>query len=165
MNKEKIIVSACLVGIDCKYNGKNNKDENVIKYLKNKEYITICPECFGGLSTPRVPSEIEYGKSGEDLVDKVEKSTNNEFKKNDYAKVYSKEGVDVTEEFLLGAQKALEIALDNRVSKAILKESSPSCGVNTIYTGKFDGDKKQGQGVTTALFKKHNIMVISEKDL
>lgn len=165
MAKEKVIVSACLLGIDCKYNGKNNENKKVLEYLKDKDYITVCPECLGGLSTPRVPSEIEYGKSGEDIVDKVEKSTNNEFEKNDYAKVYSKEGLDVTEEFILGAEKALEITLSNKISKAILKESSPSCGVNSIYNGNFDGNKKKGQGVTAALFRKHNIKVMSEKDI
>ncbi|WP_437130990.1 DUF523 domain-containing protein [Peptostreptococcus russellii] len=165
MNKEKILVSACLLGTNCKYNGKNNRNEKLIEYLKDKEYISICPETFGGMSTPRLPSEIECGKSGEDVIKKVEKSINNELERNDYAKVYSEEGGDVTGEFLIGAQKALDIALENGVSKAILKESSPSCGVNCIYAGKFDGNKKKGQGVTTALFRKYKIEVISEKDL
>lgn len=154
MSNKKIAVSACLMGIDCKYNGKNNRNEKILDYVKDMEYITICPECYGGLTTPRVPSEIEEGKSGEDYI-----------KNREDFHVYSKEGVDVTEEFVKGAEMALEKLQKNGVTKAIMKESSPSCGVNKIYTGRFDGTKKEGMGVTAALFKENGIEMLSEKDI
>lgn len=168
MKKEKIAVSACLVGINCKYNGKNNYNEKVMEYLKDKEWISICPECYGGLSTPRIPSEIEEGKDGIDVVKneiidgKIRKTKSGEERK---AKVFSKEGKDVTEEFINGAVQSLEKLKANGVKKAILKESSPSCGVNTIYNGKFNGTKKEGCGVSTALFRTEGIEVISEKNI
>ena len=85
------------MGIDCKYNGKNNRNEKILDYVKDMECITICPECYGGLTTPRVPSEIEEGKSGEDYI-----------KNREDFHVYSKEGVDVTEEFVKGAKSPLK---------------------------------------------------------
>ena len=81
------------------------------------------------------------------------------------AKVYSKDGKDVTAEYLKGAKMSLDIALENEVGLAILKESSPSCGSSLIHDGNFVGNKKPGQGVTVALLKKHGIKTISEKDL
>lgn len=135
MKKEKIAVSACLLGINCKYNGENNRNEKILEYIENMDYIAICPETYGGLSTPRLPSEIEIGKSGVDFI-----------KDRENFHVYSKEGIDVTEEFVKGAEKALEKLKKNNIKKAIMKESSPSCGVNKIYTGKFDGSKKMEWG-------------------
>lgn len=154
MKKKKIGVSACLLGIDCKYNGKNNKNESVLEYVKDMECIEICPESYGGLPTPRVPSEIEEGKSGEDFI-----------KDKENFHVYSKEAVDVTDEFIRGAKIALEKLKSKGVEEVIMKESSPSCGVNKIYTGKFDGGKKNGMGVTAALFKENGIKMLSEKDI
>ena len=161
MSVEKVAVSACLLGENCKYNGGNNRDEKVIKYLEGKEYITVCPECYGGLSTPRVPSEIEEGYDGADVVKGCIFSDG----EKEGAHVYSREGVDVTSEFLKGAQKALEEIRNFGAKKAILKESSPSCGVHKIYTGRFDGTKKEGSGVSAALFRNFGIELISEKDL
>lgn len=154
MKKEKIAVSACLLGINCKYNGKNNRNENILEYVKDMECIAICPESYGGLSTPRAPSEIEIGKSGTDFIEERENFH-----------VYSKEGVDLTYEFVKGAEIALEKVKKNNIKRAIMKESSPSCGVNKIYTGKFDGSKKSGMGVTAALFKENGIKMLSEKDI
>lgn len=154
MKNKKIGVSACLLGIDCKYNGKNNKNESVLEYVKDMECIEICPESYGGLPTPRVPSEIEEGKSGEDFI-----------KDKENFHVYSKEAVDVTDEFIRGAKIALEKLKSNGVEEVIMKESSPSCGVNKIYAGKFDGSKKNGMGVTAALFKENGIKMLSEKDI
>ena len=135
-----IMVSACLVGKNCKYNGGNNYNEKVCKYLVNKEYITVCPECDGGLAIPRDPSEILRGR------------------------VYSKGGRDVTKEFMLGAQKTLEKALKHDVTLAILKQSSPSCGSGSIYDGSFTNKKISGDGMTAALLKKHGIKILTEKD-
>ena len=140
-----ILVSACLLGINCKYNGKNNKNENVIDYLKDKQYIIACPEQLGGLSTPRNPSEI--------------------IKVNKDEVVKSNTGLDVTYNFTKGANECLNIAKIYGCAEAILKEGSPSCGSNYIYDGTFSGNKIQGQGVTTSLLRKHGIKVISENEV
>lgn len=146
-----MIVSACLVGVNCKYNGENNSNEIVEKFLKDKEFIIICPEQLGGLTTPRNPSEIIY-KDGFEVL-----------KGN--SKVISCDNVDVTDNFVKGAKEALKIAQMYNCKKALLKEGSPSCGCNLIYDGTFTGKKKSGMGVTSALFTENNIDVFSEKEL
>ena len=140
-----IIVSACLVGINCKYNGDNNDNDKVKEYLKDKEYIIICPEQLGGLTTPRNPSEI-ININGE-------------------RKVFTCDSIDVTKNFINGAKESLKIAKIYNCKKALLKEGSPSCGCNFIYDGTFSGKKIPGQGITTTLFKENNIEVFSEKEL
>jgi len=144
-----ILVSACLLGIDCKYNGSNNKNENVLKYLQGKEYVIACPEQLGGLTTPRNPSEIV--KIGENEV-------------NEY-KLLSNEGKDVSDNFIKGAEETLKIAKIFNCTQAILKEGSPSCGSSFIYDGSFTGKKISGQGVTTDLLRKNNIKVINENQV
>lgn len=146
-----IIVSACLIGINCKYDGNNNKNNKVIEYLKDKEYIVICPEQLGGMSTPRPPSEI----TNLDGYDVISQNSN----------VISIEGIDVTEKFKKGAKESLKIANLYGCKEAILKEGSPSCGSSYIYDGSFCGNKKVGVGVTTALFRLNNINVISENEI
>lgn len=146
-----IVVSACLVGENCKYSGGNNKNETVLEYLKDKEYITICPECSGGLSTPREPAEI-IGGEGKDVIEGK-------------CEVVSRIGVNVTKEYMKGAQISLEEAKKYYVELVILKEGSPSCGVNKIHNGEFKGIKIDGKGVTAALFEKNGIKIISEKYL
>lgn len=135
-----ICVSKCLLGYNCRYDGKNKRNEAVIEYLKDKEYVMVCPECLGGLTTPRCPSEIKEDK------------------------VYSKLGKDVTYEFELGAQKALEIAKKHGCKQAIFQENSPSCGSHFIYDGTFSGNKIEGMGVSTKLFTKNGIEVISSAE-
>ena len=152
INKGPVLVSACLLGIKCKYNGGDNKNEKVLKFLEGRDYIKICPESMGGLESPRLPSEVEADYDGIDVVE-------------GRAKVYGKDGRDLTEEFLKGAQISLDQAKKHQVSLAILKESSPSCGGNKIYTGRFEGQKKEGQGVTAALLGKNGIRVLTEEDL
>ena len=139
--KEKILVSACLLGINCKYDGTNNLNEKVLDYIKDKEVIPICPEILGGLSTPRPPSEI--------ILDKV---VNNEQK-------------DVTKEYRKGAEESLKLAKLFKVKKALLKAKSPSCGCGKIYDGTFTKTLIDGDGITTQLFKENNIEVITEIDL
>lgn len=146
-----IAVSACLLGINCKYNGNNNKNDKVIKYLKDKDYILICPEQLGGLSTPRNPSEIVTG-NGYDVINKD-------------SNIIDSTGKDVTNEFINGANECLKIAKMYDCKKAILKEGSPSCGSNFIYDGTFSGKKICGVGTTTALFRNNKIEVISEEDI
>ena len=141
MEKENIIVSACLLGENCKYNGKNNYCQKVVDLKGKYNLITICPEVDGGLPIPRIPSEIV----------------------ND--KVINEAGIDVTNEYNLGAKKALDKALENNVKKAILKAKSPSCGCGYIYDGSFTHTLIKGDGVTTKLFKENNIKVLTEEDL
>lgn len=148
----KLLVSACLLGVKCKYNGCDNKNNKVIEYLKDREYIKICPESMGGLKSPRLPSEIEYGYDGKDVIE-------------GRAKVFSQDGSDLTKEFLNGAKVCLDLAKKYDVGLAILKESSPSCGGSKIYTGNFEDKKKSGQGVTSCLLKINGIRVLSEEDI
>ena len=105
----KIMVSACLLGENCKYNGGNNRNEKVLEYIKGHEVIPVCPEVMGGLPTPRVPAEIV----------------------NDI--VTNKEGIKVDTEFRKGAGMALEIAKENQVDLVILQSRSPSCGRDRGY--------------------------------
>lgn len=149
-----IIVSACLLGENCKYSGGNNKSENVIKYLEDKEYILVCPEQLGGLSTPRNPSEIiTYGnKDGNDVL-------------SGCTKVLSNKGIDVTKNFIQGAEETLKIAKEHNAKTAILKAGSPSCGYKKIYDGTFLGNKIRGMGVTAAILNKENIALLDEDDI
>lgn len=137
----KILVSACLLGDNCKYNGGNNYSCDVVDYVKDKECVKVCPECMGGLSTPRVPSEIVGNK------------------------VINKNGLDVTYEYQKGAKETLKIALDEKVDLAILKSNSPSCGCGKIYDGTFSKRLVDGDGITTKLLKEHDIKIITENEL
>lgn len=137
--KEKILVSACLLGTNCKYSGGNNYSEEVMEYLKDYEIIPICPEQLGGLPTPRPASEI--------IGDKV----------------INNEGTDVTSNYQKGAEEALKIAKLLGIKKALLKAKSPSCGNGKIYDGTFSGTLIDGDGITTKLLKENNIEVITIK--
>lgn len=141
--KEKILISACLLGVDCKYSGGNNRipDEKLERLKTEYELIPLCPEAYGGMTTPRAPSE----RVGD--------------------KVVSKCGSDVTEQYKKGAEAALYLAKLFDVKLAILKENSPSCGSGTIYDGTFTGTLVPGDGVTAELLKKHGIAVIGESKL
>lgn len=137
----KILVSACLLGKNCKYNGGNNLNQGVLDFVEGHEVIGVCPEQLGGLSTPRLPAEI---------VDGV---------------VTNKEGVSVDAEFRKGAQAALAAALENKVDLAILQSRSPSCGVKEIYDGSFSGKKIKGQGVFAKLLSARGIKVLDAEDV
>ena len=139
--KTKIIVSACLLGENCKYNGGNNKCDDVIALAEKFEIIPVCPECFGGLPIPRVPSEIKDGR------------------------VYSKTGEDLTEAFLSGAEQTLYIAKEANAPCAMLKENSPSCGFGKIYDGTFSGNKIDGNGITAQLLYDNEIQVFGESQV
>lgn len=144
-----IVISACLGGIACRYDGNDNLVSQIEELLQREDTILVCPEVLGGLPTPRPSAEI-IGGNGDDVLDGK-------------AKVMTKEGQDVTEAFVRGAYKALEQIKDLNPEYIILKERSPSCGSSTIYTGEFNGNKQTGYGVTTALFKRHGFKVISEE--
>ena len=137
----KILVSACLLGKNCKYNGGNNLNQGVLGFIEGHEVIGVCPEQLGGLSTPRLPAEMVEGI------------------------VTNKEGISVDNEFRKGAQEALAVALENKVDLAILQSRSPSCGVKEIYDGSFSGKKIKGQGVFARLLTKYGIKVLDAEDI
>ena len=137
----KVAVSACLVGKNTKYNGKNNYNEAVMKYLQDKEYITICPEVAGGLPTPRVPSERVKDK------------------------VINKIGEDVTINFVNGAQIELDKLLKENIKIIIVKEKSPSCGYKQIYDGTLSNQLTDGNGVFVDLALKQGFTIYTEKDI
>ncbi len=137
-----ILVSACLLGEPCRYDGKSKPSDKVIVLKKKHNLIAACPECEGGLCTPRVPCEIVDGR------------------------LISKTGVDCTAEYNKGAQIALERCLENNISCAILKKKSPSCSNDGVYDGSFTGKIVEGkQGVTAELLMKHNIKVYNEEQV
>ena len=136
--KEKLLVSACLLGENCKYNGGNNYTPEIEKLKERFELLPVCPETFGGLQSPREPSE----RVGD--------------------KVLSRSGEDVTEAFRRGAEKTLEIALAQGVTRAVLKERSPSCGSGMIYDGSFSGTVVSGDGAAAELLKRHGVAVFGE---
>ena len=138
---KNILVSACLLGKPCRYDGKSKPCERVIALSKTYNLIPICPEVMGGLPTPRTPSEI----CGE--------------------RVLMKDGRNVTENYNSGARKALEIARENACTVAILKEKSPSCGRGLIHNGLFDGGLVEGDGITTQLLKQNGICVLGESEI
>ena len=146
-----ILVSACLLGKNVKYNGTHNYNQAVIDFLKDKAYLPICPECAGGLAIPRLPSEIQGG-TGADVLAGT-------------ASVVNQEGVPVTEAFLKGAKSLESLLKQYNVTMAILKENSPSCGVSAVYDGTFTKKKLPGMGVTAALLHAHGIPIYSEKNL
>ena len=146
-----ILISACLLGRNVKYSGGNNLCPWLAKYYNTADFIAICPECFGVLPIPRPPAEIQGG-SGEDVL-------------NGNAKVTDKDGKDVTQNFINGAQKALAYAKKHNANYAILKARSPSCGCGMIYDGTFSGGKKAGNGVTAALFLQNGIKVYTEETI
>ncbi|MCH5583828.1 DUF523 domain-containing protein [Shimazuella sp. AN120528] len=143
------LVSACLMGVHCRFDGKHSLDTEVQKLVKEGKAVPVCPEQMGGLSTPRLPAEI-VGGDGEDVLDGK-------------AKVITIEGEDVTDAFIRGAEEALRVAKSVGATEAILKERSPSCGSCVIYDGTFQGKKQAGNGVTAALLKRNGISVSSEE--
>lgn len=145
------LVSACLLGVNCRYDGKNALDSKLLELLKGDQIIPICPEQLGGLQTPREPAWI-VGGEGTDVLRGV-------------AKVISRSGRDVTENFRRGAEEALRLAELFGAKCAILKSKSPSCGCGGIREP-FSFDKlKRGDGVTAAILKKNGIKVVSEENL
>lgn len=135
------IVSACLCGINCKYNGGNNFNPKLYKEMMEGKLFPVCPEVLGGLGTPRIPCEIKGGR------------------------VINREGHDVTESFIEGARKTLEIARMMGAKKAILKQRSPSCGSGMIYDGSFSGKVIEGYGITARMLKENGIDVVSEEEV
>ena len=135
-----ILVSACLLGVPCRYDGAGKADERVLALTKTRRLIPVCPEQLGGLSTPRPPAE----RTG--------------------SRVITRDGADVTAAFVRGAEETLRLARLFGCRTAILKSNSPSCGSGRIYDGSFSGRLDSGDGVTAALFKQNGIAVSLESD-
>ncbi len=136
-----ILISACLLGVNCRYNATGKAVPELEELMKKHTLIPVCPEQLGGLSTPRSPAEI----------------------KGDF--VFGKDGIDVTEEFLKGAKETLKIAKLYNCKYAILKERSPSCGNKKIYDGTFSKTIIDGDGVTAKLLKQNGITVFGESEI
>lgn len=146
-----ILVSACLLGCKTKYNGGSNDNRLLMEAKWQEAFLSVCPECLGGLPIPHPPAEI-IGGSGEAVL-------------RNQARVINKEGKDVTRPFLVGAKRVLRLALKHQVHAAILKERSPSCGVYQIYDGTFTGQKQSGMGVAAALLKENKIALYAEEQI
>lgn len=139
-NNYEYIVSACLCGENCRYDGKSTFSESIKRLVDEGKAIMVCPEVDGGLPIPRYPCEIRN------------------------TKVVNCHNEDKTEEFILGAKKVLELAKKHNIKKAILKEKSPSCGSSFIYDGTFSTKLIKGQGITTKLLRENEIEVISDEE-
>lgn len=143
----KLLVSACLAGQACRYDGKSRVNPLICRLVGRGIAVPVCPETEGGLAIPRPPSEIAGG-SGRDVW-------------AGSAKVLTRDGLDVTEHFMNGARRVLEVACRNGAFAAVFVERSPSCGVESIYDGTFSGSIRHGEGVATALLRKNGFEVIS----
>ena len=130
---ETILVSACLLGDNVKYNGKNNYDQRIEVLKQYFNIVPICPEVFGGLPTPRIPSELRSDE------------------------VFNKEGKNVTHQFNEGAHKVMNIVNYFHIKRAVLMERSPSCGVHKVYNGKFNGTLIDGKGYTAKLLAEKGV--------
>lgn len=138
MSKPKVLVSACLLGVNCRYNGSGGDLECLPELMELAELIPVCPEILGGLPTPRPPAE----------------------RRND--RVINCEGGDVTEAYHKGAQESLHLAEVFGVKLALMKERSPSCGAGEIYDGTFTHTRISGDGTASELLKAHDIAVYGE---
>lgn len=136
-----ILVSACLLGCPCRYDGKSKPNDAVLSLMERHTLIPVCPEQMGGLATPRVPAERKDGG------------------------VFTEQGGDVTAQYLRGAEQALHLAQLYGCSCAVLKERSPSCGSREIYDGTFSRKLIAGDGVTAELLKANGIAVYGESEV
>ena len=136
-----IIVSACLAGQHCRYDGGEKSNGEVVRLVAEGKAIPVCPEQAGGLTTPRLPCEIVNGR------------------------VMRKDGADVTAEFEKGARECLALAKLAGAKEAILKAKSPSCGAGRVYDGTFSGTVVPGDGVFAAMCRKEGINLLTEEDL
>ncbi|KUK13320.1 MAG: hypothetical protein PWQ16_1576 [bacterium] len=147
-----LAVSACLLGIPCRYDGRAKVNDEVLNlFLSGVEVLPFCPECWGGLGVPREPAEIVGGTGKEVWEGK--------------AKVLTKSGKDLTSQFKLGAKRVLEVCEKLSVSLFVLKEKSPSCGISLIYDGSFTGRVKHGMGVLAYILKEKGYKLKNELEI
>lgn len=150
----KILISACLLGDNVRYNGKTISCVHSVlnKWGAENRIIRFCPEVEGGLPTPRPPAEIQNSLNGFAVLEKK-------------ASLLNIEKEDVTSQFILGAHKALKLVKQHNISVAVLKDKSPSCGSHWIHDGSFQNKIIAGMGVTAALLQKNGVFVFSEEEL
>lgn len=146
--REPVLVSACLLGIGCRYDGGNSHRKDLIEILIGRVPVPFCPELFGGLGVPRETFEITSG-DGEDVL-------------NNKSIIISPSGRDATQNFINGSLAGLKICIIAGIRRAILREKSPSCGVRTVING---GNLKKGSGVFAALLRRNNIEIISSEEI
>ena len=137
----KIMVSSCLIGLNCKYNGGNNRNEKLLRLLEGHTVIPVCPEVLGGLPVPRPSAEIVNGT------------------------VMNTAGENVDAAFRLGAEKALALAVRERPDLIVLQSRSPSCGVKQIYDGSFSGKLVDGKGVFAKLLEENDVKVLDSEEI
>lgn len=147
MSQARILVSACLAGIPCRYDGRAKPDPVIIAMVESGEALPVCAEQMGGLPTPRPAAEI-HGGDGTDVLE-------------GRARVVTASGQDVTDSFLAGAREVARIATEFGATRAVLQERSPSCGAGKIYDGTHSGNLVQGQGVLAALLLREGLDVES----
>jgi uncharacterized protein YbbK (DUF523 family) len=143
MRSHRFLISACLVGIKCRYDGDDREDSKMKILMEKDKGVAVCPETLGGLTIPRLKAEIRSGGGEDVLLGKSE--------------VKNQRGDDISLEMIKGAQRTLQIARNLRIKTAFLKEKSPSCGFGKIYR---KGKLIKGEGVTTALLRKNGIEVV-----
>lgn len=148
---KKILISACLAGVNCTFLKKNNLNKKIAELADNGLAIALCPEVFGGLGVPRENIEL-VGGDGSDVLD-------------GRAQAVTSSGKDVTTEVVLGAKKILNLALRYNIKEAILKSNSPTCGAGQIYDGTFSKKLKAGDGVLAALLKRNGIKILKESEV
>jgi uncharacterized protein YbbK (DUF523 family) len=146
-----VLVSACLAGRACAYDGSARSRECVLELVRAGRAVLVCPEDEGGLGTPRPPAEI-VGGTGEDVLD-------------GRARVRTHDGADVTDAYIEGARIAVERAMTRGCTTAILKTRSPSCGCGRIYDGTFSRRLAAGDGVTAAALKRAGVRVVTDEEL
>ncbi|HEY8464057.1 MAG TPA: DUF523 domain-containing protein [Bacillota bacterium] len=151
MGKAKAMVSACLVGINCRYDGKSQLRPELVECLRDYQLIPFCPEYLGELPTPRLPSEICNGDGAAVLAGA--------------ALVLNRQGDDWTPYFIKGAEATLRLYQEVRPDLIVFKAKSPSCGVGQIYDGTFTGKLRSGDGVTAALLRQKGACLYSETDI
>ena len=149
MKSKKILISACLAGVQCRYDGRDKFSKKVLEILRQGEAIIICPELLVGFKIPRSSCNI-IGGTGKDVL-------------NGNARIVGKDGLDYTDMFVSGAKKALKIALENNVKKAYLRDKSPSCGVGRLYNDNGEGFKK-ANGIFAQLLVENGIKIIRVED-
>ncbi len=136
-----ILVSACLLGENCKYNGGNNRNERVLRFVAGHEIIPVCPEMLGGLPAPRKPVEWRNGRA------------------------VTRDGDDWTDAFRLGVSRAMALIEGKRIDLAILQSRSPTCGVKQIYDGTFSGTRMAGQGALAHALAERGIPLMDAEDV
>ena len=137
----KVLVSACIMGVNCKYNRKNNKNSAAVNFLKGKEVISICPEILAGMKTPRPCAEIVDGR------------------------VVDENGTDVSSEYDKAVEAALSQIQNEEIDLVILQSRSPTCSVNQIYDGSFTGKLIPGMGLFAKALKQRGYHVIDVEEI